>query len=291
MAKASAAKRGGKRPRTPGGTTGSRGSRALVDSMRAVLFEGIGVGAHDDVAAIDRAQDLVYEAWEAPTAKKRRELAEEALRISGDCADAYNILADLASDPAEERDLYEKAVGAGARALGEDFFEENVGHFWGLLETRPYMRARAGLAELLWDAGEREAAVDHYREMLRLNPGDNQGIRQILVGRLLEIGRDADAAALLKAYKDDGSVWMVYARALAAFRTEGDSAAARKRLVAARKANGHVPDYLLSRKKLPRSTPDYHGFGDDSEAVCFMADGAAAWHATSGAVAWLATTA
>jgi hypothetical protein len=45
----------------------------------------------------------------------------------------------------------------------------------------------------------------------------NQGIRQILVGRFLEIGRDADAAALLKTYKDDGSAWMVYARALAAF--------------------------------------------------------------------------
>jgi tetratricopeptide (TPR) repeat protein len=291
MAKTSAAKRGGKRSRTPSGATGSRGSRALVESMRAVLFEGIGVGPDDDVSAIDRAQDLVYEAWEAPSAKKRRELAEEALRISGDCADAYNILADMASSPAEARGLYEKAVAAGARALGEDFFEENVGHFWGLLETRPYMRARSGLAELLWDAGEREAAVDHYRELLRLNPGDNQGIRQILVGRLLEIGRDADAASLLKMYKDDDSAWMVYARALAAFRAEGDSAAARKRLAAACKANRHVPDYLLGRKKVPRSMPHFHGFGDDSEAVCFMADGAAAWHVTPGAVAWLAATA
>jgi len=51
--------------------------------MRAVLFEGIGVGPADDVPAIDRAQDLVYEAWEAPSTKKRRELAKEALRASG----------------------------------------------------------------------------------------------------------------------------------------------------------------------------------------------------------------
>jgi hypothetical protein len=48
---------------------------------------------------------------------------------------------------------------------------------------------------------------------------------------------------------------------------------------------------LPLRKKLPRSTPDYHGFGDESEAVCFTANGAAAWHATPGAVAWLAATA
>jgi tetratricopeptide (TPR) repeat protein len=281
MAKSSAVK-SSKRPRTRGRATGSGTSRALVESMRAVLF--------DDPPAIDRAQDLVYEAWEAPSAKKRRELAEEALRISPDCADAYNILADLTTSPAEARALYAKAIAAGARALGEEFFEENVGHFWSLLETRPYMRARAGLAELLWDAGEREAAVDHYRELLRLNPGDNQGIRQILVGRLLETGRDTDAVALLKTYKGDGSAWMVYARALAAFRAEGDSATARKQLAAARKANGHVPAYLLGRKKLPRSTPDFHGFGDDSEAICFMAEGAAAWHGTLGAVEWLAAT-
>jgi hypothetical protein len=107
MAKTSAAKRGGKRPRTPSGATGSGNSRALVESMRADLFEGIAGGPDGDVPAIDRAQDLVYDAWEAPSAKKRRELAEEALRISGDCADAYNILADLASDPAEARPLRE----------------------------------------------------------------------------------------------------------------------------------------------------------------------------------------
>ena len=95
---------------------------------------------------------------------------------------------------------------------------------------------------------------------------------------------------MLKTYKGDGSAWMVYARALAAFRAEGDSATARKQLAAARKANGHVPAYLLGRKKLPRSTPDFHGFGDDSEAICFMAEGAAAWHGTLGAVEWLAAT-
>lgn len=33
------------------------------------------------------------------------------------------------------------------------------GHFWGILETRFYMRARAGLAEALWELGERDAAI------------------------------------------------------------------------------------------------------------------------------------
>lgn len=83
-------------------------------------------------------------------------------------------------------ELYEQGVEAGERALGSEAFEEWEGHFWGILETRPYMRARHGLALCLWEAGESKKAIEHYTEMLRLNPGDNQGIRYVLAGCLLE---------------------------------------------------------------------------------------------------------
>ncbi|MDP2168388.1 MAG: hypothetical protein Q8J64_08670 [Thermodesulfovibrionales bacterium] len=42
----------------------------------------------------------------------------------------------------EEIDLYRQGVEAGEMALGKKAFKEGVGHFWGILETRPYMRAR-----------------------------------------------------------------------------------------------------------------------------------------------------
>jgi hypothetical protein len=38
--------------------------------------------------------------------------------------------------------------------LGKQAFEEYVGHSWGLLETRPYMRAREGLTVQLSWVGE-----------------------------------------------------------------------------------------------------------------------------------------
>src|SRR3546814_18004768 len=49
----------------------------------------------------------------------------------------------------------------------------------------PYMRARAGLAITLWRLGDQQAAIDHYRAMLILNPNDNQGIRYLLATALL----------------------------------------------------------------------------------------------------------
>jgi len=51
------------------------------------------------------------------------------------------------------------------------------------------MRARAALAQCLWSLGKHEEAIGHYRELLRLNPSDNQGMRYLLAASLLELGK------------------------------------------------------------------------------------------------------
>ena len=69
-----------------------------------------------------------------------------------------------------------RARDAGRRAgAGPAFFKENAGDFWGLIETRPDVRARAGLANTLWSLQRRDEAAQHYRALLALNPEDNQG--------------------------------------------------------------------------------------------------------------------
>lgn len=120
---------------------------------------------------LEEAQDLIYEAFESGNSKKRVQLAKKALKTSPGCADAYVLLAEeQAKDLGEVKELYEKGVEAGERAvkqtLGEDAFEEEAGYFWGILETRPYMRARQGLALCLWEIGERREAIEHYTKML-----------------------------------------------------------------------------------------------------------------------------
>jgi len=46
------------------------------------------------------------------------------------------------------------------------------------------------LAEVLWHPGEREVVIAHLQDMLRLNPGDNQGLRYTLASWLLTVGDD-----------------------------------------------------------------------------------------------------
>jgi tetratricopeptide (TPR) repeat protein len=238
-------------------------------------------------SALDRAQELMYDAWEA-SGSRRVKLARQALEISPDCADAYVLLAETARTPQEAKELYEQGVRAGERALGPQAFEEDVGYFWGILETRPYMRARAGLAQALWALGQREQAIAHYTDMLRLNPGDNQGIRYVLAHCLLQAGDDEALGKLLDQYKDDAMAEWTYTRALWRFRHAGANAAAKSALNKALKANRFVPAYLLGKKKLPRQLPGYIGFGDENEAVSYAVEGIDDWRATPGALEWLA---
>jgi tetratricopeptide (TPR) repeat protein len=235
---------------------------------------------------LDRAQEIMYRAFREDDDERRVQLAREALSISADCADAYLELAEHTSNRKEALELYEKALAAGERALGPEAFQRDVGRFWGIIETRPYMRARLELSIGLWSAGRRDEAVQHLQEMLRLNPNDNQGVRYTLAGFLLFLDRDEELARLLHQYDDAGAGW-AYTRALLAFRQSGDTVESRQLLKAARKANKHVPDYLLGRKFPPDQPLGAYSYGDESEALNYIRSFMVGWKATPGAVAWL----
>lgn len=255
---------------------------------------GIGMNEHNGMdylpplTPLDQAQELIYRAWEEPGKRERKKLARQALELSADCADAYVILArDNTETLVETLVYYEAGVQAGRRAIGEKLFAENAGHFWVILETRPYMRARGGLANTLWELGRRQEAIDHYWDMLRLNEQDNQGIRYILAGCLLEDKRDDELEKLLLLNADDGMAMLKYARALLAFRREGPSQTAGRYLQQAIKTNPHVPAYILGQKRIPKEQPPYIGWGDETEAAYVASEVKHIWWREDGAIHWL----
>ena len=82
-----------------------------------------------------------------------------------------------------------------------DPFVNDVGHFWGLLHTRDYMRARYALVEALLkvkslDAAE--AALDHLLDMLCLCRSDNMGVRDLVPHLMLRLGRDQECYDFIK---------------------------------------------------------------------------------------------
>ena len=202
----------------------------------------------------------MYEAWERTTSRSRIALARKALGISPLCADAYVLLAEEAAIYRGGSGLYAKGVEAGELALGPRGFKEYAGHFWGFLETRPYMRARAGLASTLLQLGDVDGALAHYRDMLKLNPNDNQGIRYVLAGCLL---RQDDAARSRNCWPPmrTSSAFWLYTQALLAFRDGDATKAGRSAGQDAWSANEHVPAILAGTKPAVSSDERLHHHG------------------------------
>lgn len=283
----------------PGKNGGERGSRqpprdqrftpsgaASLESFLRKFTSGRGKTRNPLVIA----QEIADLAWEASQPQDQAELARRALSVSADCADAYVILANQAASREQARQLLEEGVAAGQRAIGSESFESATGNFWLDQRTRPYMRARLGLAQCLWESGQRSQAADHYTEMLRLNPNDNQGVHYLLLGALVDLDRDAEARGLIERYQQDGSAEWAYTIALLAYRGEGDSTNARSLLWAARDANRHVPDYLVGNRSMPPSPPSYVSRGGEDEAVSYAAHFLRMWRSSLGAIPWLRKT-
>lgn len=262
-----------------------------IDDANAYMAQLMASGSiphYEPQTDMERAQEMVYDAREVG-GKEGVRLARKALKLHPDCADAYVLLAQIdAQDIVEMRDLYQKGMEAGERTLGEDFFRANEGHFWLMTETRPYMRARMGLAELQWALGYRDEAIAHAQAILRLNPGDNQGGRYFLAHWLLQERRFEELEALFEEYEDDGSPDMAYTRVLYAFFKEGDTPSSRKMLREARRWNKHVPDFLLLRREPQQRPGNYLTMGGEDEAVNYLMVGRHDWEMFPGALEWLA---
>ena len=112
-------------------------------------------------------------------------LIDQALAEDQNHIEASILVAESTRAVDRRLELFRNAKQAAAKALGSDM-EKLAGQFWGFHETWPFMRACHGMAVAFADAGQLSDAIEQYREMLRLNPNDNQGVRYEIVLLLLE---------------------------------------------------------------------------------------------------------
>lgn len=131
------------------------------------------------------------------------------------------------------------------------------------------MRAREALAHCLRQLGDHGEAIEHFRELLVLNPNDNHGVRYELAHLFLLEGMDEELGELFKQYSDDSTAVCAYSKALWNFRSEGDSLKSKRALLDAYRCNLYVPFYLSGLLELPERLPERVGFGDESEAQAY----------------------
>jgi tetratricopeptide (TPR) repeat protein len=234
------------------------------------------------------AQQLVYDAWEAADSEEALELLLQAVELDPTNVDAWLGLMDF--EPLkghEEIELLRHLVTLGEKNLGKKVFKNDKGLFWGILETRPYMRARSQLALRLMEAGRLEESIVEHEGMLELNPNDNQGVRYGLLALYLATDNLEGSSRLFRQYdeREFSAVWAwgyVLERYLS-----GDLEGATGALSQAQKQNRYAQAYFLEHRKPPKLLPAMYSPGSREEAIIAWDILKHAWKQHPEAQAWL----
>jgi tetratricopeptide (TPR) repeat protein len=269
----------GRKKRAEGGDGGGMPPRLVMESMMA------GITGSQDPRYL--AQDLMYQAMEEESPERIADLTKRALSLNPRCVDALVMVAEATSrNDAELAEGLSAAVMAGEEDLGEKFFREYRRMFWGMIETRPYMRARGQLAAVLSRLGRPREAIGHWEEMLELNPGDNQGVRYSLLAEYLLVDRTEAARGLLLRYGEDGSAVFGFGQLLLDLLYNDEEKAARS-LKKARSRNAFAEDYLTGAKHMPDEPPEYYSPGQENEGIVCALELGKAWKKHRRALKWL----
>ena len=125
--------------------------------------------------------DYYYDAMEllgggAKEIKEALRLLNIALEMDKDCVQTYIGFVG-AYDAAGDKRKFEEAIKTAYEKTLKKFPKWPKRMEWGYMDNRAYMRAIQYLGELYWDNGENAKAIELFRLLLKLNPGDNQGVR------------------------------------------------------------------------------------------------------------------
>lgn len=233
----------------------------------------------------EQAQDLIFEATELPD-EKGYPLALKALHMDPDCIEAYDYLGSLEAIPETAILYYKHGIEIGKRIFARTHFKEGIGNFWMIHETRPFMSCMQAYADCLKNMGRFHDAVSVYEEMLRLNPNDNQGVRDQLLLYLIRINDFNKFRKYDKLYKDDFGAFSSFNRALFAFKILGSSTISNELLQKAIASNKYVVPRLL-RKPITDEFAEVYEIGDENEAIYYCYFAHQIWHETSGAIDWI----
>lgn len=238
---------------------------------------------------IEKSDDLMYEAYEASPAKARK-LVLQALKLNPENVRALTFMGDEAGSEEDTIKFYKQAMDAGSKQLGEQYFKENKGHFWGMNETRPFMTAKLNYANTLAGLDKSEEAAKEYAELIELNPNDNQGVRYNLAGILLYHKNYAAYLKLYTKFKNEYTANWLFNYALLLFATEGPTPKANKALIEANKQNAHVLMFMTQRKKITADLDEgFYSPGDEREAAYYLLDNFKNWMDLPDSVEWILT--
>lgn len=247
--------------------------------------------------ADNEAQDLVYDSWETDCAAQKLSLLKQALRIFPFSVDALNFWADIyyvsckPPELAKAEETYKLALKA-ARMLWPELESQELIEYTHT-EYRPFLRANHGLGVIQDQLGKYHEAITTFRFLLKVNPSDEQGAKDLLFNTYIHIGEYKQAEDVAEKHSNGRKttvVDMLYGFVLIDFlkfklgvcpHTNLQKTFARALL-----RNMYVPSLLLGDVPLSER-PLSFSMGSKDEAVSFALSCKHLWDRTPGILEWL----
>lgn len=201
----------------------------------------------------EQSDDLLFEAYEEPIKTKAIKLAKQALEINPNNIDAENFIIQNETNTIKRLKKYEEILNKEKNNLEKEnlFNEENIGIFWGLIGTRPYMRTKHSYMLTLMALGRYTEAIKQGEELLELCKNDNLGIRYLIIGLYAVLEKFDKAEKIYSKYLEN-STFMLFPLSIMYYK-EGNYRKCKKLLKQLQENNEYLLNYLTGKKKFTKS--------------------------------------
>lgn len=168
--------------------------------------------SQSDENDVETADDYLELAESANTKKEALKYAKKALELEPDNLDAGAMVLELSCTSSEKlAEKYKDLIAEAEEKLKEQgyFEDDNIGKFWLIFETRPYMRLLEKYASHYVQCGQMRLAISVYEKMLKLCNNDNLGVRYTLMHLYTFLEDEQSALKLYEKYPDEGTQFLL----------------------------------------------------------------------------------
>ena len=220
---------------------------------------------------LDDAYELLEKAENTKSKRQAIKYAKEAYEMCPDCFDALLFQVHLEDNPLKRMKLLDEGLEFEKdRLIDEKYFDkDNIGHFYGIFETRPYIRGLFAKADYLILDGKIKQAHDICKEILKLNENDNTGARYLLMAIYAYLEEENDMLELYKRYPEE-DLEMLFPLFILYYK-QGNDKKAKEYLDRIDKANPHFINFFKGTMEENNDIPyRYYAKGDSSEVIMYF---------------------